>query len=184
MPGFGLALLGALLAAGASFLQCAAISAKKPAARSTERVTPSWARACCSSPSPACSASRAKPAASRACVRGHARAAVDNLHPRRLHLRNWIARSNAVGLIGGLGDDFLLPANSSHREAALCCCSADAAQVHRQPLIAHCLTAPERCLDGAAGVPYTPTGIKSWADAHANLPFPGKVDRESGCGSL
>jgi Protein of unknown function (DUF3293) len=24
--------------------------------------------------------------------------------------------------------------------------------------------------------------IKSWADAHANLPRPGKVDRESGCG--
>lgn len=25
--------------------------------------------------------------------------------------------------------------------------------------------------------------IKSWVDAHANLPRPGKVDRESGCGS-
>ena len=27
-----------------------------------------------------------------------------------------------------------------------------------------------------------PLFIKSWADAHANLPRPGKVDRESGCG--
>ncbi len=27
------------------------------------------------------------------------------------------------------------------------------------------------------------TDILSWVDAHSNLPFPGKVDRESGCGS-
>lgn len=30
---------------------------------------------------------------------------------------------------------------------------------------------------------YTPSIIKSWVDAHANLPAPGKVDRESRCGS-
>ncbi len=30
---------------------------------------------------------------------------------------------------------------------------------------------------------YSVTCIKSWVDAQANLPLPGKVDRESGCGS-
>jgi len=30
---------------------------------------------------------------------------------------------------------------------------------------------------------YSTACIKSWVDAQANLPLPGKVDRESGCGS-